>query len=53
MIPNLCIQKTIAIWHLATWLYWCFRQFRHSRIEVLQIAQVWSIAETLVITLSF
>ena len=53
MISNLlCIQNN---WHLAIWhlVKWCFRQFRHSRIEVLQIDQVLAIADTLVITLSF
>ena len=41
MISNLlCIQNN---WHLVKW---CFRQFRHSRIEVLQVAKVFAEADT-------
>ena len=32
-----------TIWHLAIWQNWCFGQFYHSKIEVLQIAQLLAI----------
>ena len=35
-------------WHLAIWQNWCFGQFDHSKIEVLQIAQLLAKADALV-----
>ena len=48
MIRFTVIPKKI-IWHLATWQNWCFGQFCHSEIEVLQIAEILAKANTLVI----
>ena len=40
-----------ATWHLAIWKNWCFGQFYHSRIQVLQIAQLMALVIFVLVSL--